>query len=127
MANFIEVMVMAEKIGYPPKKIDLDEQLFMISDPEEGIQNMIIDCEESIVVLEQPVIMVGPYIDFEKLLMLNRHMSHGAFCLDDDAEWVLWRDTLELANLQLEELSLSIHALTVVIAEHHSELLEMSR
>ncbi len=108
---------------------DEAEELVVVEDEENGIQNLIIDCEPPIVILEQLIMDVpkdaGDF--FKRLLQMNREMVHGAFVLDDgEGSRVLFRDTLQLENLDCNELEGSIRALELTLAENGAELLEYS-
>ena len=105
------------------------EELVVVEDQENGIQNLIIDCEPPIVILEQLIMDVpedaGDF--FKRLLQMNRTMVHGAFVLDDEeGTRVLFRDTLQLENLDCNELEGSIRSLELALAENGSELLDYS-
>ena len=103
------------------------EELVIVEDEENGIRNLIIDCEPPIVILEQ-LIMDAPKVPgefFKRLLQMNRTMVHGAFVLDDeDGHHVIFRDTLQLKNLDRNELEGSIRSLELALAENGTELLE---
>ena len=58
---------------------------------------------------------------------MNRSLVHGAFVLDERAEFVIFRDTLQLENLDRNELEASIHALSLGLSEYGAELLDYSR
>ncbi len=108
---------------------DEAEELVVVEDEENGIQNLIIDCEPPIVILEQLIMDVpkdaGDF--FKRLLQMNREMVHGAFVLDDgEGSRVLFRDTLQLENLDCNELEGSIRSLELALAENGAELLEYS-
>ena len=60
---------------------------------------------------------------FVRLLQMNNTLVHGAFVLDETAGRIFFRDTLQLANLDLNELEASIEALSLALAEYGSELL----
>ncbi|KIX14252.1 YbjN domain-containing protein [Dethiosulfatarculus sandiegensis] len=102
-----------------------EEEIVIVEDEDKGIKNLIIDCEDTIVVLEQSIMPVpaDPKDLFKRLLQLNRSLVHGAFTLDDEGKKVLFRDTLQLANLDRNELEASIQALSLGLAEYGSELL----
>ena len=105
------------------------EELVIVEAEENGIRNLIIDCEPPIVILEQLIMNVpedaGDF--FKRLLQMNRTMVHGAFVLDDEeGSRVLFRDTLQLENLDCNELEGSIRALELALAENGAELLEYS-
>jgi len=102
------------------------EELVVVEDEENGIKNLVIDCEPPIVVLEQVIMSIPPNSGnlFKRLLQLNRNLVHGAFVIDEDAKIVLFRDTLQLESLDRNEIESSIHALSLALSEYGSELLE---
>lgn len=104
---------------------DVKEELFVIEDEENGIKNLIVDCEDSILVIEQVIMLVPsePKDLFRRLLQINREVVHGAFVMDIDGEYILFRDTLQLENLDRNELEASIHALSLALAEYGEEML----
>lgn len=108
---------------------DEAEEMVVIQDPENGIQNMVIDCEYPIVVLEQMIISVPakPGELFKRLLQMNRTLVHGAFVLDEEGKRVIFRDTLQLENLDQNELEASIQSLGMALAEYGSELLKFAK
>ena len=107
---------------------DPAEELVIVEDEENGIKNLVIDCEAPILILEQVIMAVPaePGDFFKRLLQMNRNLVHGAFVLDEEAGRVLFRDTLQLENLDRNELEASIHALSLALAEYSSELLEFA-
>ncbi len=108
---------------------DPAEEIVVVEDPENGIQNLIIDCEHTIVILEQLIMEVPekPGDLFKRLLQMNRQLVHGAFVLDEEAKRVIFRDTLQLGNLDLNELEGSIDALSLALAEFGGELLKYAK
>lgn len=105
---------------------DEAEHMVVVDDEDNGIKNLIIDCEDPILVLEQVIMKVKPDSGafFKRLLQMNRELVHGAFVLDDTGEIVLFRDTLQLENLDRNELEGSIHSLSLALSEYSTELLE---
>ncbi|MCK5507840.1 MAG: YbjN domain-containing protein, partial [Desulfobacterales bacterium] len=108
---------------------DRAEELVVVDNEDDGIKNLVIDCEEPILVLEQIIMKVpqDPGNLFKRLLQMNRDLVHGAFVLDENAELVIFRDTLQLENLDRNELEASIHALSLALAEYSSELLSYAK
>ena len=104
---------------------DPDEELVVVEDEENGIKNLVIDCEEPILIIEQVIMMMpkNPGDLYKRLLQMNRNLVHGAFVLNEGGDIVLFRDTLQLENLDRNELEGSIHALGLALAEYSSELL----
>lgn len=106
-----------------------DKELVVVEDQDNGIQNLIIDCEPPIVVLEQ-LIMTVPGNEcelYKRLLQMNRELVHGAFVLDEQGKYVSFRNTLQLEHLDLNELESSIQSLSLGLAEYGSELLEFAK
>ena len=108
---------------------DPAEALVVVDDEDNGIKNLVIDCEDPILVLEQLIMKMpkNPGELYKRLLQMNRSLVHGAFVLDEDGESILFRDTLQLENLDRNELEASIHSLSLALAEFSSELLEYAK
>ena len=108
---------------------DETEELVIIDDEDKGIKNLIIDCEDPVLVLEQVIMDVPKNTDgfFKRLLQMNRTLVHGAFVLDEDGTKVIFRDTLQLENLDKNELEGSINAFSIALAEYAGELIEFSK
>ncbi len=110
-------------------KEDRAKELVVVEDEAEGIKNLVVDCEPPLVILEQLIMPVPkqPGDLFKRLLQMNNTLVHGAFALDDQGKNVFFRDTLELENLDRNELEASIRALSLAMAEHASELLQFAQ
>jgi len=106
---------------------DPEEELVVVESEENGIKNMIIDCEDVLVVIEQLILKVradAPKEFLKRLLQMNRELVHGAFVLDDTGEMLLFRDTLQLENLDFNELEGSVKALSLAMSEYGDELIK---
>jgi len=108
---------------------DTDDELVVVSDENRGINHLIVDCEDPILIVEQAIMPIpnNPGNLFRRLLELNRTLIHGAFALDEETGTILFRDTLRLETLDRSELEGSITALELALAENASELLEYSK
>ena len=129
MVDFEKVKDFLLDMGFVMSHEESQEELVVIEDEERGIKNLVIDCEAPILILEQ-VIMPMPQdsSDFcKRLLQMNRTLVHGAFVLDDEGTTLLFRDTLQLENLDRNELEGSIDALSLALAEYGSELVSFAR
>ena len=129
MADFEKVKDFLLDMGFVMSHEESQEELVVIEDEERGIKNLVIDCEAPILILEQ-VIMPMPKdsSDFcKRLLQINRTLVHGAFVLDEEGTTLLFRDTLQLENLDRNELEGSIDALSLALAEYGGELVSFVR
>lgn len=113
------------ELGYDITAKDAESELFIINDNEEGIHNMVLDCEDPILIIEQFIMDIGdaPADVYRKLLKKNRDIVHGAFVLDDTGHKLYYHDTLQLENLDLNELEASINSLKMLLAEYSGNLL----
>ena len=106
-----------------------EEELFIVRDEERGISGLIVDCEDDILVLEQPIFRIN-VIPEElpiRLLKMNRELVHGAFAMDESGTVVVFRDTLAIEQLDQSEVEASINALELGLAQHGGELLNLIR
>jgi len=106
------------------------EELVVVDDEDNGIKQLVIDCEPPIIILEQLIgeVPAEPGDLFKRLLQMNNTLVHGAFVLDDETGGrIFFRDTLQLANLDLNELEGSIRSLSLALAEYGAELLTYLR
>jgi len=104
---------------------DEEEELVVVEDEDNGVKNLVIDCEAPILVLEQVIMAVASPSEalYKRLLQMNRDLIHGAFALNEDGQLLLFRDTLQLENLDRNELEASIQALSLALSENGAELL----
>ena len=122
---FDKVKTLLLDLEYNIVEEDAAQELFVIDDTDSGINKLIVDCEDPLLILEQVIMPVPASPDdlFRRLLQMNRLLVHGAFVLNDDARTILFRDTLRLENLDANELEGSIEALSLALAENATELL----
>ena len=101
------------------------DTLVVVDDEDNGIKQLVIDCEPPIVVLEQLIAEVPPEPGdlFKRLLQMNNTLVHGAFVLDETGGRIFFRDTLQLSHLDVNELEASIRSLSLALAEYGAELL----
>lgn len=127
MSNFQKVQEYLVQLNLVADHTDPNEQLVVVNDPDSGLVNLVIDCEDPILVIEQLILELdnpGPEA-LRTLLKLNRELVHGAYCLTEDGRRVVFRDTLQLDSLDLVELEASIDSLRLALAEHAGILLNL--
>lgn len=130
MTHFEQVKAYLQELEFAITKEEPSQELVVIDDEDQGINHLVIDCEDPILILEQFIFEIKkePQANMlKRLLQLNRTLVHGAFAIDDSGTKVLFRDTLQLENLDLNELEGSINALSVAMAENVDELISLAK
>ena len=112
------------ELGFRIDEEDSSEEIVIINDEERGIHRLVIDCEDTVLVVEQLIMKLEPSTDvYRRILQINRELVFGAFVLNEDGDSLLYRNTLALDNLDLNELESTINALSLGLAENGEELL----
>jgi len=103
-----------------------EEEILIVNDEERAISHLVIDCEDTILVSEQLIVQLPSTVDssvYKRLLQINRTLIFGAFVLNEEGDTLVYRNTLALENLDLNELEGTLNALTLALAENGEELL----
>lgn len=105
-----------------------EEQIYIVRNLDAGINNLVVDCEDPILILESPFFPLNTNnaASAVDLLKKNREIVHGAFALTED-NMLIYRDTLQLENLDLNELEGTLNSLELLLAEHANNLIELSK
>ena len=129
MADFQTVKHYLQELHLAIVGEDPAQQILIVDDDEHGIKSLVVDCEEPLLIFEQVIMAVpaNPGDMFRRLLQMNRTLVHGAFALTEDGKRVLFRDTLRLEHLDLNEVQGTIEALSLAMAEHAAELIVFSQ
>ena len=128
VAHFDKVKNFLLDLGFEIQSEDPAEGLVVITDEDKGISHLILDCEEDILLLEQYVFHLkgeNQEATLKRLMQMNRFLVHGALVLDEE-DRVIFRDTLELENLDRNELESSINAIGLMMAEYANEFIEFA-
>ena len=106
-----------------------EDGVFWVDKEEAGIHNLVIGCLDPILIMEQFLFELKSDSKdiYKKLLIKNRDIIHGAFVLDESGTKVIFRDTLQLENLDRNELEGSLNSLSLLMSEYSEELIEFSK
>lgn len=106
-----------------------EESVLVVESDDTGIRNLVIACADPILILEQYLFeMKNASADiYRNLLIKNRDIVHGAFALDEGGQRVIFRDTLQLENLDLNELEGTLNSLSLLLSEYSDELIAFSK
>jgi hypothetical protein len=105
------------------------DEVFVIENEASGVRNLVIACADPILILEQYMFELKNSSEeiLKSLLIKNRDIVHGAFALDESGKKVIFRDTLQLENLDLNELEGSLNSLSLLLSEYSDKLIEFSK
>ena len=105
------------------------EGIFIVSNEPEGISNLIICVASPIVIFEQFIFEIKEQGDhvYKSLLQKNRDIIHGAFVLDDSGHKVIFRDSLQVENLDQNEFEATINSLSVLLSEYSEQIINFSK
>ena len=103
--------------------------ILMISKESEGIKNLILGIAPPILIMEQHIFNIKNRNQevFKKLLKKNRDIINGAFVLDETGQKVIFRDTLQIENLDLNELEASLNSLSLLLSEFSEQIINFSK
>jgi len=129
MNNYFEkVKQYILELGYSIEKEDEADNVFVVDNEEEGIKNMIIAIADPILIMEQHMfdIKADDMNMFKELLQKNQDIIHGAFVIDSTGTKVLFRDTLQIENLDMNEFTGSLNSLSLLMAEYGNTIIKFS-
>ena len=118
--NDIEIYL--DDSGFSFEKVD--DALWRVESPENNVDNIILSYAEPIIVFRIKLMQVpesNKEAFYERLLKLNAtEIPHGAFGIEDDNVVVI--DTLQLENLNRNELQASVDSLAFTVTQYYNEL-----
>lgn len=108
---------------------DEKEGVLVIQNLEEGINNLIIGVASPILIIEQYLFKISTPNEaiFQQLLQKNRDIVHGAFVLDETGSKVIFRDTLQIENIDLNEIEGSLNSLSLLLSEYSENIIKFSK
>ena len=128
MSNFSKVKGYLNELNYSIVNENETEGFLMIDNEDEGIKNMVIVVDDPILIMEQLIFKVknDDVNMYKALLQKNQDILHGAFVLNEVGDSVIFRDTLQVENLDLNELSGSLNSLSLLMGEYANKIIEFS-
>lgn len=127
--SFDKVKDYVTELGHSIVVENKEDSILVIEDESVGLKNFVLGCADPILIMEQHIMDVSdknPGI-FKRLLQKNRDIIHGAFVLDETGEKLIFRDTLQIGTLDINELEGSINSLTLLLSEYSDELIQYSK
>lgn len=105
------------------------DSIFIVSSEQDGIVNLIICVAYPIIIFEQFLFEIkqdAPEV-FKALLQKNRDIIHGAFVLDGTGSKVIFRDSLQLENLDRNEFEATLNSLSLLLSEYSEQIINFSK
>jgi len=105
------------------------DSIFIVSSEQDGIVNLIICVAYPIIIFEQylfEIKVASPDI-YKDLLQKNRDIIHGAFVLDGTGKKVIFRDSLQLENLDRNEFEATLNSLSLLLSEYSDQIINFSK
>lgn len=126
--NFEKVKNFLQDLEYDIVLEDSEDEVFIIESEDMGINNLFIAITDEILILEQFLFEVKADSKdvFKELLIKNRDIIHGAFALNEEGKKVIFRDTLQIENLDFNELEGTLNSLEVLLSEYANRIIELS-
>jgi len=105
------------------------DSIFIVSSEQDGIVNLIICVAYPIIIFEQYLFEIksGSPDVFKALLQKNRDIIHGAFVLDGTGSKVIFRDSLQLENLDRNEFEATLNSLSLLLSEYSEQIINFSK
>lgn len=127
--SFLKVKNYLTDLEYSIINEDENEGVLVIESEDKGINNLVLICADPILIIEQFLFEMknDDAVVFKSLLMKNQDIIHGAFTLDESGKKVLFRDTLQLENLDMNEIEGSLNSLELLLSEYSNEIIEFAK
>ncbi len=114
---------------YDITKENEQEGIIVVQKDSEGIHNLILGIAPPILIMEQFLFEIKTPKEtiYISLLQKNRDIIHGAFVLDETSKKVIFRDTLQVENLDANELEASLNSLSLLLSEYSEKIIQFSK
>jgi hypothetical protein len=103
--------------------------ILKIDNQPDGIHHLIIGIAPPILIMEQFLFSFrADNADmFKQLLQKNRDMIHGAFVINEEGNKVLFRYTMQLENINLNEFEGALNSLGLLLSEYYQQIIDFSK
>ena len=116
------------ELGYNMTYENEEDGVIVIENAANGFSNLVLGVAEPILIVEQFLVEINtPNAEiYKQLMQKSRDIVHGAFVLDETGSKVIFRNTHELENLDLNELEATLNSLALLLGEYSQELIKFS-
>ncbi|HIP37458.1 MAG TPA: molecular chaperone Tir [Crocinitomix sp.] len=129
MSHFDKVRDYLMELEYSIINEDKENEVFVVESEEDGISNLIIGVADPVIIVEQFLFDLNNDNGeiTKQLLIKNREIVHGAFAINETGKKVLFRDTLQVENLDINELEGTLTSLSLLLSEYSDEIITFSK
>mgnify|MGYP000109026445 CR=1 FL=1 len=127
--HFLKVKEYLTELEYTLVHEDENDGLIVAESEENGIKNLVIGLADPILIVERCIVELknpSPAI-YKDLLQKSRDIIHGAFVLDETGNKLIFRNTHELENLDLNELEATLNSLALLLGEYSEDIIKLSK
>lgn len=126
--SFTKVKNYLTELNYEIVEENEKEGILIIDNEETGVSHMVLCCADPILIMEQYLCEIKQVSleTYRLLLQKNRDIIHGAFALDVSGTKLIFRDTLVLDTLDLDELESTFNSLGLLLSEFTQQIIEIS-
>ena len=128
-SSFTKVKHYLSDLQYAIDYENKEDGILVVSYEANGITKLVIGCADPILIMEQFICEIKQEsIEVYKILLQkNRDIIHGAFVLDQTGRRLIFRNTLELENLDVNELEATFNSLGLLLSEFSEQIIRISR
>ena len=117
------------KLGYSITYHDEAKGVFCIESETDGIKNLIIGVAPPILIIEQFIFTLknDDKEILKSLLIKNRDIIHGGFVLNEDGTKVIFRYTMQIENMGINEFEGALNSLGLLLSEYYEQIIEFAK
>lgn len=117
------------KLGYSITYHDETKGVFCIESEADGIKNLIIGVAPPILIIEQFIFTLKNDDEeiLKSLLIKNRDIIHGGFVLNEDGTKVIFRYTMQIENMDINEFEGALNSLGLLLSEYYEQIIEFAK
>lgn len=126
---FKKIESFISQLGYSVSYQNEKDGIFCIENEADGIKNLIVGVAPPIIIIEQYIFTLKSDDKeiLKSLLKKNRDIIHGAFVLDEEGKKVIFRYTMQIENLDMNEFEGALNSLGLLLSEYYEQIIEFSK
>ncbi|MFT5926553.1 MAG: hypothetical protein ACI9WL_001301 [Rubritalea sp.] len=127
--HFTIIKDFLQELNFEITRENPKDGILVIEKENAGVKNLILGIAPPILIMEQYIFKINNKNEevFKSLLQKNRDIIHGAFVLDESGSKVIFRDTLQIENIDLNELEGTLNSLSLLLSEYSDQIIKFSK